>query len=331
MTFPLDLLPDPPPDNLEVVARVRHRNAGTLVGARQAINWHAGTGITVTVADDSVNEETDVTITATAASPTGAAGGALDGTYPNPGLAASVAGAGLAETSDVLSVNVDGSTIEINSDTLRVKAGGIGANEIAATTVTAASYGSATKSPTFTVDADGRLTAAADVTITGTVPGGSAGGDLTGTYPNPTLATAGPGATGPLGSATVAPIVTIDAKGRVTALSSATIVPTNTAGGDLTGNYPNPTLAAAGPGATGPIGDATHSSAVTIDAKGRVTALTSVVITGTAPGGSAGGALDGSYPNPGLANSVAGVGLLETSDVLSLEVGYAALAVQVFT
>lgn len=54
-------------------------------------------------------------------------------------------------------------------------------------------------------------------------PTGSAGGDLTGSYPNPTLAAAGPGATGPIGSATVVPIVTIDAKGRVTALSSTTI------------------------------------------------------------------------------------------------------------
>lgn len=53
---------------------------------------------------------------------------------------------------------------------------------------------------------------------------GPAGGDLSGTYPNPSLAAIG-AATGPLGSATVAPIVTIDTKGRVTALSSATITP----------------------------------------------------------------------------------------------------------
>lgn len=57
--------------------------------------------------------------------PTGSAGGVLDGTYPSPGLAAGVAGDGLAETSDVLSVNVDGSSIEISSDALRVKAGGV--------------------------------------------------------------------------------------------------------------------------------------------------------------------------------------------------------------
>ncbi|MDE2106422.1 MAG: hypothetical protein KGL39_54910 [Patescibacteria group bacterium] len=53
-----------------------------------------------------------------------------------------------------------------------------------------------------------------------------------------------------------------------------------TAGGDLTGSWPSPTLAAIG-AATGPIGDATHSLSVTIDTKGRVTALTSNAI---APG-----------------------------------------------
>lgn len=76
-----------------------------------------------------------------------------------------LAGAGLAETVSVLSVNVDGTTIEINADTLRVKAGGIGASQIAATTVTAGSYGDASHVAQFTVDADGRLTAAANVAI----------------------------------------------------------------------------------------------------------------------------------------------------------------------
>ena len=109
--------------------------------------------------------------------PTGSAGGILDGSYPNPGLAASVAGAGLTETADVLSVNTDGSTLELFSDQVRVKADGITANEIAAnavgaselasTTVAAGSYGDATHVGQFTVDTDGRLTAAANVALSG--------------------------------------------------------------------------------------------------------------------------------------------------------------------
>ncbi len=64
--------------------------------------------------------------------------------------------------------------------------------------------------------------------------------------------------------------------------------PTGSAGGDLTGTYPSPTLATAGPGATGPLGDGTHVPVITIDAKGRVTALTSTAITGGGGGGGLG-------------------------------------------
>lgn len=60
--------------------------------------------------------------------PNGAAGGALAGSYPNPDLATGVAGAGLGLASNVLSVNVDGTTLEINADTVRVKAAGLNAS-----------------------------------------------------------------------------------------------------------------------------------------------------------------------------------------------------------
>jgi hypothetical protein len=134
--------------------------ATDVQAAIQEVRDEAGTGGTLTVSENGTPVDTTVTTidflgadfdvaespedevnvsvstaiarVASAVMDGDAAGGVLDGTYPSPGLAASVAGSGLAETSDVLSVNVDSSTIEINADTLRVKDAGITAAKLAA-------------------------------------------------------------------------------------------------------------------------------------------------------------------------------------------------------
>jgi hypothetical protein len=101
--------------------------------------------------------------------------------------------------------------------------------QLAATGVTAGTYGSASSVPVFTIDAKGRITGVTPTAIPAT-PDAAAGtkgvvqlaGDLTGTAASPQLAATGITA-GSYGSSTTLVQLTVDAKGRIIGIGQVNI------------------------------------------------------------------------------------------------------------
>jgi hypothetical protein len=137
-------------------------------------------------------------------------------------------------------------------------------------------------------------------------PTGAAGGDLAGTYPNPTLATLSPSPAGTYGSTASLPVLAVNAKGQVTEVNSitlarsATVDATNAANittgllpsvcmpplvGDVTTSpgSTNTSLVASGV-AAGVYGSSSSVAQFTVDSKGRITGAANVGISGSAGG-----------------------------------------------